>query len=162
MLRLKYRSKDTYTKILNYKNECDIIVISVEEIKKEDFVMTKKMMKVVAILLAAVLVVAFAGSVFATEEFDISQFKNKGDTSGASNSVTNIIGALINIIQIVGTGVAIIMLIVLAIKYISAAPGDKAEIKKHAVVYVVGAIVLFAATGILQIIKNFSKNIEGA
>ena len=52
------------------------------------------------------------------------------------------------------------MLIVLAIKYISAAPGDKADIKKHAVIYVVGAIVLFAATGILQIIKSFSTNIS--
>ena len=48
------------------------------------------------------------------------------------------------------------MLIVLAIKYISAAPGDKAEIKKHAVVYVVGAVILFAATGILQIIRTFA------
>ena len=52
------------------------------------------------------------------------------------------------------------MLIVLAIKYISAAPGDKAEIKKHAVVYVVGAVILFAATGILGIVKNFASNVS--
>ena len=71
----------------------------------------------------------------------------------------NIIGAIITIVQIIGTGVAIIMLIVLAIKYISAAPGDKADIKKHAVVYVVGAVVLFAASGILQIVKNFAGNV---
>ena len=122
--------------------------------------MTKKMMKVVAILLAAVLVVALAGSVFA--DVDLDSFNGIEDSSGASTSVTNIIGALINIIQIIGTGVAIIMLIVLAIKYISAAPGDKADIKKHAVVYVVGAIVLFAATGILQIIKNFSTNVKAS
>ena len=124
--------------------------------------MTKKMMKVVAILLAVVLVVALSGSVFADaarDDFKLSQFNSYSDTSGAKGSVTRIIGALINIIQIIGTGVAIIMLIVLAIKYISAAPGDKAEIKKHAVVYVVGSIVLFAATGILQIVKNFAGNV---
>ena len=125
--------------------------------------MTKKMMKVVAILLAVVLVVALSGSVFADtttrDDFKLSQFNTYSDTSGAKGSVTRIIGALINIIQIIGTGVAIIMLIVLAIKYISAAPGDKAEIKKHAVVYVVGSIVLFAATGILQIVKNFAGNV---
>ena len=125
--------------------------------------MTKKMMKVIAILLAVVLVVALAGSVFADgDSYDLSQFEGKGTDAGAANSITNIIGALINIIQIIGTGVAIIMLIVLAIKYISAAPGDKADIKKHAVVYVVGAIVLFAATGILQIIKKFSTNVNAA
>ena len=50
------------------------------------------------------------------------------------------------------------MLIVLAIKYISAAPGDKAEIKKHAVIYIVGAVVLFAASGIIQIIKTFATD----
>ena len=84
------------------------------------------------------------------------------DNSGAALSFQRIIGAIINIVQIIGTGVALIMLIVLAIKYISAAPGDKADIKKHAVVYVVGAIVLFAATGILQIVKNFATNVTPA
>ena len=63
------------------------------------------------------------------------------------------------VVQVVGVGVAIIMLIVLAIKYISAAPGDKADIKKHAVVYVVGAVVLFAASGILGIVKKFAANV---
>jgi hypothetical protein len=54
------------------------------------------------------------------------------------------------------------MLVVLAIKYMSAAPGDKAEIKKHAVVYVTGAIVLFGSAGILSIIEQFaSTNITG-
>ncbi len=124
--------------------------------------MTKKVMRIVAVLLAVAIVAALTGSVFATGDININAFKETKDTSGASESITNIIGALINIIQIVGSGVAIIMLIVLAIKYISAAPGDKADIKKHAVVYVVGAIVLFAATGILQIIKNFSGNINAA
>jgi len=124
--------------------------------------MTKKVMKIVAILLVVAVVASLATSVLASDEIDLHAFDGKKDESGAGSSITNIIGALINIIQIVGSGVAIIMLIVLAIKYISAAPGDKADIKKHAVVYVVGAIVLFAATGILQIIKNFSKNVNAA
>ena len=124
--------------------------------------MTKKVMRVVAVILAVLMVVALSGSVFATTGLDLNQFDGKGDSSGAGTAVSNIIGSIINIVQIVGTGVAIIMLIVLAIKYISAAPGDKADIKKHAVVYVVGAIVLFAATGILQIIKNFAGNVNNA
>lgn len=125
--------------------------------------MTKKVMRIVAVLLAVVMVVALSGSVFATDGFDVKQFDTAGgDTSGAKTAVTKVISSLINIIQVIGTGVAIIMLIVLAIKYISAAPGDKADIKKHAVVYVVGAVVLFAATGILQIVKNFAGNINDA
>ena len=82
------------------------------------------------------------------------------DSSGAASSVNNIIGAVLTVAQVVGTGVAVIMLVVLAIKYIAAAPGDKAEIKKHAVVYVVGAVILFAATQIIAIIAEFSTNIK--
>ena len=40
--------------------------------------------------------------------------------------------------------------------------GDKAEIKKHAVVYIVGAVVLFGATGLLGIIKNFTAETVNA
>lgn len=123
--------------------------------------MAKKVMKMIAIMLIALMLVAACSQiVLATDSTSLTQFDGKNDKSGASSSAQNIIGALISIVQVIGVGVAIIMLIVLAIKYISAAPGDKAEIKKHAVVYVVGAIVLFAATGILQIIKSFSSNIS--
>ena len=90
---------------------------------------------------------------------DVAQFDNKGNT-GLDESATNILGAIISVVQIIGTGVAIIMLLVLAMKYMIAAPGDRADIKKHAVVYVVGAVILFGASGILGIIKNFTQNIK--
>lgn len=129
--------------------------------------MAKKTIKIIALILLAIVVVAsLQSAVFAEEmkasDIDLSTFDDASDNSGAAKSINNIIGSIITIVQVVGTGVAIIMLIVLAIKYISAAPGDKADIKKHAVVYVVGAIVLFAATGILGIVKNFASNISAA
>ena len=52
------------------------------------------------------------------------------------------------------------MLIVLAVKYMLSAPNDKAEIKKHAVVYVVGSILLFSVSGVLGIIQKFATNIS--
>lgn len=131
--------------------------------------MAKKTIKIIALILLAIVVVASLQSVVFADDFDITKaedldemYKNAKDTSGAAGSINNLIGSIITIVQVVGTGVAIIMLIVLAIKYISAAPGDKADIKKHAVVYVVGAVVLFAATGILGIVKNFASNISAA
>jgi hypothetical protein len=123
-----------------------------------------KVMKVMAVILLAVMVVAsLTSSVNALSFADAgntSTVTNAAqDTSGAADSINRIIGSVLTIVQVVGSGVAVIMLIVLAIKYISAAPGDKADIKKHAVVYVVGAVVLFAASGILGIVKNFAKNV---
>ena len=132
--------------------------------------MSRKSIKLLIAVIAMILTVSvFAtGFGFATEgdivsqkdAMNTNQFAGFGDGSGASRSLQKIIGAGITIVQVVGSGVAIIMLVVLAIKYISAAPGDKAEIKKHAVVYVIGAIVLFAASGILGIVKNFAGNIN--
>lgn len=127
-----------------------------------------KLLKVMAVILLAVMIVAsVATSVNATDKTmsfgDIntdSVVEGAKDTSGAASSINRIVGSVLTIVQVVGCGVAVIMLIVLAIKYISAAPGDKADIKKHAVVYVVGAIVLFAASGILQIVKNFANNVK--
>ena len=124
-----------------------------------------KVMKVVVVAILAALLMASLVSVVNAESIsfgDINETtvtKDAKDTTGAASSLNRIIGSAITIVQVVGVGVAIIMLIVLAIKYISAAPGDKADIKKHAVVYVVGAVVLFAATGILGIVQKFASNI---
>ena len=41
-----------------------------------------------------------------------------------------------------------------------ASSSDRADIKKHAIIYVTGAILLFGASGIVQIIKEFSKNLN--
>ena len=124
--------------------------------------MTKVMKVVVVAIIAALLILSLTTEVSALKFNEINESTvtvNASDTTGAADSLNRIIGSAITVVQVVGVGVAIIMLIVLAIKYISAAPGDKADIKKHAVVYVVGAVVLFAASGILGIVKNFAKNV---
>lgn len=82
------------------------------------------------------------------------------EANGAINATKSIAQSVITITRAISLGVAITMLIVLAIKYMSAAPGDKASIKKSAVTYVVGAIVMFAAYGILTIIQSFASGIK--
>ncbi len=103
---------------------------------------------------------------YCTEEYEgiSSGYITNGakDPTGVAKSAKEIIQSVLTIAQVIGVGVAVIMLIVLAIKYISAAPSDKAEIKKHMVVYVVGSIILFAASGILEIIKRFAAMVKPA
>lgn len=134
--------------------------------------MTKNVIKVLTVVMIALMLVASlvtlsnaagTGTTVSFGDIDTDTItSNASDSTGAASSINNIIGSVITIVQVVGVGVAIIMLIVLAIKYISAAPGDKADIKKHAVVYVVGAIVLFAASGLLGIIKNFASAVTAS
>ena len=81
--------------------------------------------------------------------------KDAKDTSGTAKSTLNIIQAILVVVQVAATGVAVIMLIVLAIKYMGSAPNEKASIKNSAIQYVVGAVVLFSASGIIGIIRKF-------
>lgn len=124
-----------------------------------------KVMKIVVAMLLIAMVAMFASQVVLAG-IDPANASLKGtftktDTSGASNAASNVIGMIINIAQVIGMGVAIIMLVVLAIQYIAASPEGKAEIKKNATIYIVGAIILFAASGILGIIRRFAVNSIG-
>lgn len=84
----------------------------------------------------------------------------KGDK--LNNATQNVVGTIVNTIRIVGTGISIIMITYVAIKYMSAAPSEKAEFKKSAMAFIVGAVVLFASSQILGVIANFAtSNIEG-
>lgn len=120
---------------------------------------SSKTIKVLSMLLVILMcIVTLSTVVFAATTNPLSPIDIEGDISTeAAVKVQSISGQILGIVQVVGVAVAVIMLIVLAIKYISAAPNDKAEIKKHAVVYVTGAVILFAAAGLLEIIKGLAE-----
>lgn len=128
--------------------------------------MLKKSMKIVGILaIIAIITISLMPNVFAAYGLNYDNAEGALDASQANSTgvykaTNNALNTALGIIQLVGVAIAVIMLIVLAIKYISAAPGDKAEIKKHAVVYIVGAVVLFGAAGILGIVRNFAGQLE--
>ena len=91
---------------------------------------------------------------------DISTIEGAGDASTA-NSVEKIVGAILYITKVIAVGIGLIMLTVLAMKYMLSSAQERASIKQSAVVYVVGACVLFGAAGILNIIQNFAtKNLK--
>lgn len=82
---------------------------------------------------------------------------NAGDSEagGGISKTREIIGKIISVVQVFGIFIAIAMLMILGIKYMYSSPGDRAQIKNHLTVYIIGAVVMFSAAGILEIIKNF-------
>ena len=81
-------------------------------------------------------------------------------TSGAGQEVQQTANRIIGIFQFVGTAAAVIILVFIGIKYMSAAPSEKADIKKSAVIYIIGAVLLFAAPNVVAIIFNLSQNVK--
>ena len=79
--------------------------------------------------------------------------------AGDAKTVTkDIIGAILNTIRVASAGIAVVILIVLACKYMLASAGDRADIKKYAMNYIIGAFIMFGATAITSIIKTFVDN----
>ena len=80
---------------------------------------------------------------------------NSGDMGGGDVEVKKIINRFIGAAQIIGVFVAVAMLIILGMKFMIASAEEKAEIKKHLTVYVIGAVSMFGAAGILEIVQKF-------
>ena len=79
--------------------------------------MSRKTVRIITAVMMILMMLSVATTVFAG-------WTPEGDQSAAgAESIKNIINAVLGWVQIIGIGVAVIMLIVLAIKYISAAPG---------------------------------------
>ena len=65
---------------------------------------------------------------------------------------------IIGIIQVIGTVLALIILIYLGVRFAIAAPEEKANIKEASLVYFLGAVFLFAAPRIAQIVYEMAKD----
>lgn len=112
--------------------------------------------KIIIILILILLIFISTANAF---EGNISDFANDTNTTAADTAINRIGGTVISVIRIISVTIALVMLLVIAIRYMVSAPGDRADIKKHAVVYVVGAFILFGVSGILTILIEFSKKI---
>lgn len=117
--------------------------------------MNNKAIKLIFSLIILVLIISLATSSFC---YDPSRLT--GDTSSSTaTSVKTQANKIIRIVQVIATATAVIILIWLGVKYMSAAPSERADIKKSATIYIVGAVLLFATTGILAIIQTFAGNL---
>lgn len=122
----------------------------------------KHLKKVCIMLLIAIICVAFLQSnILAASAGElVDEMVTAEEESELTPIVTNISGTVITVAKVACAGVAIIMLVVLGMKYMMSSVEDRATIKKHAVVYVVGAVVMFSASAILQIIQSFAANLN--
>lgn len=123
--------------------------------------MSKKILMIVSSLLIVLLLFSITIPVFATDAEKLVDSFTPDTTGTAATGITNASNSVLGIIQLVGTAVAIFMLIYIGIKYVIAAPSEKADLKKTAFIYVVAAIFIFAASNILKIIGNWAGDIFG-
>lgn len=112
-----------------------------------------KINKILRILIVGFLLTNTMFPVFASNpNFAIGSFEDKDVPTSMSSFVDNSFTEAIRIAKVIGIGISVIIIMVIACKYMLAAPGDRADIKKNAVPFVIGAIVLFGASNLLDIL----------
>lgn len=79
---------------------------------------------------------------------------NKGST------IAQTINGVIGIIQIVGTGISLIVITILGIKYMLASPSDKAETKKMIFPILIGCVLLFGAVTLVGAMADFATTFQ--
>ena len=109
--------------------------------------MSKKVMKIMSGLSILATTAIAASTTFAASAIPTG---NTGAAGPLNNATTGIIG----IVQYICYAAAVILLVILGVRFMTASPEGKAEIKKSAIIYIVGAVLVFAAGLILGLIVN--------
>ena len=111
----------------------------------------KKTVRIIStILLTIMLVTSIAGVVFAAPDIDKTIGDIDGAKAGDTTKVTTIGGKII----VVGIVVAIAVVLIIGIKYMTGSVEQKAEYKKVMIPYIIGAVLLVAGTSIVKVIFN--------
>ena len=116
----------------------------------------KKYTKVISVLLTALIVLSVAASVFAGASLDPKNIT--GDTNNV-NAIQNIGARILGIVQIVGSMAAVIVLVILGIKYMMGSAEERAEYKKTMIPYIIGAVLIFAASNLASMIYSWANAI---
>lgn len=81
-------------------------------------------------------------------------------TYNETSGITTLGQQIIGIITTIGIVVSVVVLVILGIKYMIGSAEEKAEYKKTMIPYIIGAILVFAASTIASIVMSISKNIS--
>ena len=119
--------------------------------------MKKKIL--ISFIVAIFLLFTIQACVFADNIDDVisgMEGANDYDSGDAETGIGKALNTVIGFIQYAGSGIAIIVVSILGIKYLFASPTEKADVKKMAVPIIIGCILLFGAVNIAGIIYDFA------
>lgn len=111
--------------------------------------------KILLVIILFICVFSIATSSYAS----LPDIKPNTSAPGVSQ-VKSVAEMVLGIAQILGLAVAVVMMVVLAIKYMSAAPGEKANVKQSLIIFVIGALLLFAGATVLKVINHFATEVN--
>ena len=113
----------------------------------------KKLVKIIPMIILLIVLVSSFVPVFAAPT-DPSVLQGQKTTSFDTIG-TKIIG----MVQAIGSIASVLVLVILGIKYMMGSAEEKAEYKKTFIPYLIGAILVFAASNLASMIFNFANTL---
>lgn len=121
--------------------------------------MSKKSIKIISTMLTiALIVMSFATTSFAANSIGGVDVEPNTNVSGMGN-ITQTGNKILGLIQTIGVLFAVGILMVLGIKYMMGSAEEKASYKKTMLPYVIGAVLLFAASTLANVVYQFATGI---
>lgn len=112
----------------------------------------KKLVKLIPVMIAIIMILSVLSPVFAVT--------NPSSLTGTNTtSFDNIGKRIIGMVQAIGSIVSVLVLVILGIKYMMGSAEEKAEYKKTMIPYLVGAILIFAASNLASMIYGFASTV---
>ena len=116
-----------------------------------------KKYKIILIMLLMVLTLIIPLKIYSTQ-VNPDEYKADKPTLSETEEMYKFAGVITGVVQIIGTIVSAGTLIVIGIRYMVSSIDEKAEYKERMIPYVIGAVLLFGATNIVNILyKLFIK-----
>lgn len=119
-----------------------------------------KTIKILSTILSIILLVAMLSNVVMAVDPAAIAGQLSGTKTTAASSVQKLGNQIIGIITTVGVVVAVVILLVLGIKYMMGSASEKAEYKKTMIPYLVGAVLIFGASAITKVVVSLGAGIQ--
>ena len=114
------------------------------------------MKKFVSILLIIIIIIFSLSNVVLADPISAMN----GYQNNANSATLNNIGSkLYGIILIVGSAVAVAMISIMAIKFMTSGAEEKAQVKKNLIGFSIGVIILLCVIGLLTIFQKIGNQI---
>lgn len=119
--------------------------------------MSTKTIKILTVIATILLIISMGTSmVYGLSPKDVTANASATGTTEVKTLGQNIMG----VIQVVGVVLAVIILMIIGIKYMMGSAEEKAEYKKTMIPYIVGAILIFSASTIANVIYQFATGLK--
>ena len=120
--------------------------------------MKKSILSIIALLIISIIIFGIVSETYAVGLSVLSDPNSYIQSDEDNRGVIPIANIIVGVIRGIGTSIALLTLTIIGVKYIMGSVQEKAEYKQTMWPYILGAILIFAGTTVVDIIyKAFIK-----